>query len=80
MSQIVKNLPSMKETQVWSLGREDPLVKGMVTHSSILAWRIPWSESLEGCSPRDLKESDMTETNPGPWKDIFMKQRSIHFC
>ena len=51
---------SMQETQVQSLGREDPLEKGMATYSSILAWRIPWTEepdySLWGC-----KESDMTE-------------------
>ena len=38
----------MQETQVWSLGREDPLEKGMVTHSSILAWRIPWTEEPGG--------------------------------
>ena len=40
----VKNLPAMQETQIWFLGCEDPLEKGMVTHSSILAWRIPWTE------------------------------------
>ena len=42
--QTVKNPPAMQETQVQSLGREDPLQKGMVTHSSVLAWRIPWTE------------------------------------
>ena len=41
---MVKNLPAMKETQVQSLGGEDLLEKGMATHSSILAWRIPWTE------------------------------------
>ena len=41
---MVKNLPAMWETQVQSLGREDLLEKGMATHSSILAWRIPWTE------------------------------------
>ena len=41
---MVKNVPSMQETQVRSLGREDPLEKGMATHSSILVWRIPWTE------------------------------------
>ena len=41
---MVKNLPAMWETQVQSLGREDLLEKGMATHSSILAWRIPWRE------------------------------------
>ena len=41
---MVKNLPAMQETQIQSLGREDPLEKGMATHSSILAWRIPRAE------------------------------------
>ena len=44
VAQTVKNLPGMQETQVPSLGQEDPLEKGMATHSSILAWRIPWTE------------------------------------
>ena len=44
MAQTVKNLPTMQETQVQSLVSEDPLEKGMTTHSSILAWRIPWTE------------------------------------
>ena len=41
---MVKNMPVMQETQVQSLGRKDPLEKGMTTHSSILAWEIPWTE------------------------------------
>ena len=44
MVQTVKNLPLMWENQVQSLGWEDPLKKGMTTHSNILAWRIPWTE------------------------------------
>ena len=44
MAQLVKNLPVMQETRVPSLDWEDPLEKGIVTHSSILAWRIPWTE------------------------------------
>ena len=44
VAQSVKNLPAMQETWVRSLGWEDPLEEGMVTHSSILAWRIPWTE------------------------------------
>ena len=44
MAQTVKNLPAMRETWVRFLGWEDPLEKGMATHSSILAWRIPWTE------------------------------------
>ena len=41
---MVKNPPAMQETQVWFLGQEDPLEKGMETHSSIIVWRIPWTE------------------------------------
>ena len=44
VAQMVKNLPAMQETQVQSLDLEDPLEKGIATHSSILAWRIPWTE------------------------------------
>ena len=45
---MIKNLPAMQETQVQSLGQEDPLEKGMATHSSILACRIPWTEEPGG--------------------------------
>ena len=45
---MVKNLLAMQETWVQSLGQEDPLEKGMATHSSILAWRIPWTEESGG--------------------------------
>ena len=48
VAQTVKNLPAMQETPVQSLGWEDPLEKGMATHSSILAWRIPWTEEAGG--------------------------------
>ena len=48
VAQMVKNPPAMQETQVWSLGWEDPLEKEMATHSSILAWRIPWTEEPGG--------------------------------
>ena len=44
VAETIKNLPAMQETQVPSLGGEDPLEKGMATHSSILAWTIPWTE------------------------------------
>ena len=44
MAQLVKDLPAKRETWVRSLGQEDPLEKGMATHSSILAWRVPWTE------------------------------------
>ena len=48
MAQQVKNPPAMQETQVQSLSWEDPLEKGMATHSSILTWRIPWTEAPGG--------------------------------
>ena len=48
MTQLVKNLPAMQETRVRSLGQEDPLEKRMATHSSILTWRIPWTEEPGG--------------------------------
>ena len=51
VSQMVKNLPAMQETQVQSLGQEDPLEKGIAAHSNILAWEIPWTEALVGYSP-----------------------------
>ena len=58
---MVKNPPAMQETQVRSLGQEDPLEKAMDTHSSILAWRIPWTENLAGYSSKGRKESETTE-------------------
>ena len=45
---MIKNLLAMQETQVLILGQEEPLEKGIATHSSILAWRIPWTEELGG--------------------------------
>ena len=50
----------MQETQVWFLGREDLLEKEMATHSSILAWRIPWTEEPGGLQSTGLQESDTT--------------------
>ena len=51
MAQSIKCLPAMQETRVRSLGGEDPLEEGMATHSSILAWRIPWTEGPGGLQP-----------------------------
>ena len=48
IAQMIKNLPAVQEIQVQSLGQEDTLEKKMATHSSILAWRIPWMEELGG--------------------------------
>ena len=58
---MVKRLPTMRGTQIQSLGQEDPLEKGMATHSSIPAWRIHRQRSLVGYSPWSHKESDTTE-------------------
>ena len=62
MTQAVKNLPAVPETQVQSLGQEEPLEKGMATHSSILAWRIPKTEEPAGLQTMgSQKVSDTTE-------------------
>ena len=61
---MVKDLPAMWETRVQSLGSEDPLEKGMATHTSILAWKIPWTEEPEAWRATvhgDHKGPDTTE-------------------
>ena len=55
VAQTVNNLPAMRETWVQSLDWEDPLEKGMAAHSSILAWRIPWTEEPGGLQPAGLQ-------------------------
>ena len=61
VAQRLKHLPAMWETRVRSLGQEDPLEKEMATHSSILAWEIPWTQEPGAYSPQGHKELDMTE-------------------
>ena len=61
VTQMVKNLPVMWESRVQSLGWEDPLEVGMATHSSIPAWRIPWTEEPGGLQSMGCKESDTAE-------------------
>ena len=68
VAQMVKNLSAMQETQVLSLGWEDPLEKGMFTHSSILAWRIPWTEE-----PGRIQSM-------GPQSQTRLKRLSTHAC
>ena len=58
---MVKNPPVIQESWVQSLGGEEPLEKEMATHSSILAWRIPWTASMASYSPWGHKDLDMTE-------------------
>ena len=65
-AQTVKNLPTMQKTQVWSLGWEDPLEKGMATHSSILAWRIPWTEK-----PGRLQSMGLQRVGLSDWHLYF---------
>ena len=60
MAQSVKNPLAMQETQVQSLGRKDPLEDEMATHSSVLAWRIPWTEDPNGLQSTGSPKSDMT--------------------
>ena len=60
VAQSVKNLPVVQETWVWSLGQEDTLEEEMATHSSILTWRIPWTEQPGGLQPMGSQELDMT--------------------
>ena len=72
VAQMVNRLSAMQETQVRSLGWEDPLEKEMAAHSSILAWRIPWMEELGGLQSMGRKESDTTER----LHFHFSKQRS----
>ena len=55
LAQMVKNLPAVQETQVQSLGQEDPLEKGMTAHWSILAWSIPWTEEPDGLQSMGLQ-------------------------
>ena len=68
VAQMVKNPPAMQETQVWSLGQEDPLEKGMATHSSILIWRIPWTE--EPGRQQSMGSQSQTWLSTGHWVEF----------
>ena len=77
MAQRLKRLPAMRETWVQSLGREDSLEKEMATYSSILAWRIPWTEESGRLQSMESQESDISEDSiknlleqtKGTWND-----------
>ena len=69
--QLVKNLPAMQEPWVQSLGREDLLEKKMATHSSTLAWRIPWTEELGRLQSMGITEVDVTVWLTFTFKAIF---------
>ena len=66
MAETVKRLSTMWETGVQSLGREDPLEKEMATHSSILAWRIPWKEEPSGLQSMKLSRPEYWSSQPFP--------------
>jgi len=73
---VVKNLPTMQETSVRTLGREDPLEKEMATHSSILAWRIPWTEEPGGQQSTGLQRvrHDLGTKTTTTTQDMFCKE------
>ena len=87
---MVKNLPAMQEVRVRSLGQEDPLEKGMATHSSILAWRISWMEELGGLQSMELRRirhNWATNTNTcvgagsptSPWAQNILNSQYLKF-
>ena len=66
---MVKNLPAVRQTQIRSLGQEDPLEEEIATHSSIIAWRIPWIEEpdrRQSVESQRVKHNVATFTSPGP--------------
>ena len=67
----VKNLPAMQKTWVWSLGREDPLEKGMATHSSILSWRFPWTQEPGGLQSMGLQSFPWPSDQSGKHTSIM---------
>ena len=77
---MIKNPPVILESWVQPLGGEDPLEKEMATHSSILAWRIPWTGSMAGYSPWGHKDLDMTEATScaQPLRPSLNSNRQTH--
>ena len=77
LAQTVKNLPAMQEAWVWSLGWEDPLEKGMETHSSVLAWRISWTEEPDG--PQSMaSQSVRHNSEPHTLSLSLLVPRNLH--
>ena len=84
-AQMVKNLPPVQDTQVWSLGWEDLLKKRMATHSSILAWRISWTEESQrvrhkwatNIHIKDIKEHESTARQRETQAEILNKRASV---
>ena len=81
VAQMVKNLPAMQETQVQFLGQEDPLEKGMATHSSILAWEIPWTEEPGGLQSKgSQKEFNEPKLFKGVFPSCLIFQKDSGHC
>ena len=78
VAQMVKRLPAMQETQFWFLGWEDPLEKEMATHSSILAWRIPWTEEPGGLQSIASHRVSTTEVTQHAHKGVWIQR--IKYC
>ena len=74
---MVKNLPAMQETRLRRLGQEDPLEKGMATHSSVLAWRIPWIEEPGGLVHGVPQNCTTTKGSKGVQKQRKSRQETI---
>ena len=83
-AQWIEYLPAVQETWVWSLGREDPLEKEMATHSSILAWRISWTEEpggLQSMGSQRVRHDWTTNTPTCCTKDIvYMERHNVDNC
>ena len=80
--QLVKTLPAVQETWVWSLSQEDPLEKGKASHSNILAWRISWTEDPGGLQSRESQELDITEWlnhHPYTYPGLVHWNQIMHF-
>ena len=74
VAQIVKNLPAVQETRVQSLGQEEPLKEGMVTHSSVLAWRIPWTEEPGGLHRVKKSQMRLNDFDTHIKRDVFKQK------
>ena len=79
LAQTVKNLPTVQETWVWSLGQEDPLEKGMAIHSSILAWRIPWTEEPGSLWPRGSQRVRHDWVTNIDFFTFFLKSKMLYW-
>ena len=83
VAQMVKNLPALQETRVWSLGGEDPLEKGMAAHSSILVWRIPWTEEpgrLQSMGSQRIGHGWVTNTGKLYFNILYLKNQVQLLC